>query len=379
MHWPIEIDSEPTHVVFGWGALGRLADQVAQMGDRAVILTGRSYSGQHERIEYLVSTLRRRGIPSAVENRIQPNPDIEEIRELAPLVGEGAVIVAIGGGSVIDAGKVLAVAAAAKDNTQLDAWITGKSVDRGIARRKLVAVPTTAGTGSELSFGAIVSDRLRGWKGAVRGAGLAPEVAIVDPELTLTLGPQLTAATGFDVITHAFESFVSKRADARSRALSLVALWNMATHLPRVLANPSDRVSRTIVSFSSMLMGLNLRSVGTCLPHRMQYPVGGMVPHVSHPESLAWLYPPWITRVYAVRGSDVGDFLEILGVGRPNSGDDAGTRMKAWLEGIGLATRPPADVCLDPAVLIEKIEGNLEADPIPEPRKAALEIYKELW
>lgn len=375
----LEIDMAPTRVYFGWGAFDRLADLVAEMGRNVLVVTGRSYSGQADRINALVSRLKQHGVSTVVRNQIRPNPDVEEIRELLPATCGVDVVVGIGGGSVIDASKALAVAAAADDQRVMDLWVSGTPVEPGTPRCKLVVVPSTAGTGSELSFGAILSDRTRGWKGGIRGAGLAPELAVVDPELTVTLSSQLTSETGFDVITHAFESYVSKRADARSRVLSLTAISNVATNLPRVIAEPTDRTSRTSIAFSSMIMGLNLREVGTCLPHRLQYPIGGEVPDVSHPEALAWIYPPWISRLYYVRKAEVSDFLEILGMGRPSSGEDAGVRMRQWLERINLATRPPDSVRLDPSALVSKIEGNLSADPIPDPERAALDIYKELW
>lgn len=375
----IDVDLAPTRLLFGWGACHRVAPLVRSFGARALIVTGRTYSGQAAEIERAAGQVRASGVNVTIANEVQPNPDIENVERMLSAARRADVIVAIGGGSVLDAAKVLAVAAEIEDPLPATRLLETRRMEVGTPRKRLIAVPTTAGTGSELSYGAIISHRSREWKGGVRGEGLAPDVAIVDPSRTLSMDRGLTAATGFDVLTHAFESYVSRRASAASKVLSLTAVRLVSEHLPRVLQDLEDRDARTAMAWASTMMGVNLRNVGTCLPHRLQYPIGGAMPSVSHPEALAWLYPAWVARLFAVRGDDVETVLDLLGAGRPSTGSDAADRMRGWLEGIGLNTRPPADLRVEPSLAMRRLRGDLTVDPIPDPEQAALAIYEEVW
>jgi alcohol dehydrogenase class IV len=375
----IRLAASPTEVRFGWGEARSIPDLVAGRGERVLVVTGLTYSGQRDTIDDLRRELERRGITVEIANVIRNNPDVAEVMALAETAAQSGALVGIGGGSVLDATKALAVVARADDPRKvLRDWITGTRIPSGTPRVPTVLVPTTAGTGAELSFGAILSDRATSWKGGIRGEGLAAEHAVVDPALMVSMSSRITATTGFDVLTHAFESYVSKRATAQSRMLSVVAIQAVAEHLPRVLRDPDDREARTAMAFASMMMGLNLRDVGTCLPHRLQYPIGGLCPDVSHPEGLAWIYPHWIERLFEVRGVEVSDLLAILGRPRPVDARAAARGIADWLASIGVSPEPLIRIPATVDDLIGRIEGNLDADPVADPLETAAYVYRQI-
>jgi len=364
-----------TRFHFGWGAAEGLAATALSLGRRVVIVTSPGCAGHGDWIRALRDRIADAGGTAEVLPRIRPNPDVEDIDAVRESAARSDVVIGIGGGSVLDGSKALAVAAA----SALPAadWLRRGTVPNDAPRKQLVLAPTTAGTGSDLSFGAILSDRSRGFKGGLRGAALAADAAVVDPALTVTMPRALTAETGFDILTHAFESYVSRRTTSHARALSMQAVTIVGRMLPRVLSDPQDREARSALSYASSMMGLNLAHVGTCLPHRLQYAIGGLAPHISHPAGLAWIYPVWIHHVYPFVQEDIADLLDALGQGRPSSGADAAARIEAWLAAIGIGTRPTVE--LDPADLASRVTGNLAADPIPAPESRLTTMYEEIF
>jgi alcohol dehydrogenase class IV len=364
-----------TRFVFGWGRSPELVSLASDLGTHVLFVTSETASGQANVINDLRSQLESRGCSTVHFAGVQPDPDVTTLERVLPEARKCDVIVGIGGGSVLDAGKGLAVAA--MSDLSPSAWLHRGTVGDDSPRKPLVLVPTTAGTGSELSFGAILSDRSRQFKGGLRGPRLAPDVALVDPALTVTAPPKLTAETGFDIVTHAFESFVSRKATSQSRMLSVQAVHLVRQNLHRAVTDPNDRSARTCLSYAASAMGLNLASVGTCLPHRLQYPIGGVLPETSHPQGLSWIYPTWIRHVYPHVADDVSDLMGILGLSRPTDAQDASNAIRDWLENLGLATRPSCQ--LDPAMLAGRVTGNLASDPIPEPESVLETLYAELF
>jgi len=153
----------------------------------------------------------------------------------------------------------------------------------------LVAIPTTAGTGSELSKAAIITDESRKIKKGIRGAALYPKVAIVDSVFTESVPYNITMETGFDVLAHGLESYISKSASPYTEMQSEQALRIVGTYLPALAENLQDREAREKMSFASMIMGINLGHASTCLPHRMQYHLGAHT-DTSHGAGLEALF-----------------------------------------------------------------------------------------
>ena len=228
-------------------------------------------------------------------DKVSPNPDIEEVKEAVKLgrdFGAQAVI-GFGGCSSIDAAKAAACRLAC--SRSIDTYyFSGIEPEKSLP---VIAVPTTAGTGSELSSGAIISDRASKLKTGIRGFSLYPKTAVVDSYFTEHIPYRITMETGFDVFAHAIESLVSLKANAFSEMLSLEAIRLAGENLARLADNLYDKEARRQMSFASMIMGINLAVVGTALPHRMQYPAGS-ASGTSHAAGLLALYPAWLEAEY---------------------------------------------------------------------------------
>jgi len=226
---------------------------------------------------------------------IKPNPRIEDIDACLAAFRDAGIthVVGIGGGSALDQAKATAMSLS-----------TGLSVrellklKNGLPARsnQLILVPTTSGTGAEMSYGAILTDDTTGEKLGLRGQNLAADRAFVDPELTYSLPEDVTIVTGFDVLTHAIETYLSTAASPYTTVLSRGAIERVFEWLPVVKTASGHIQARKELAYASMTMGINLALSTTCLPHRLQYPVGAAT-DTAHAAGLAAIYPAWLAHV----------------------------------------------------------------------------------
>jgi len=245
----------------------------------------------------------------------------------------------------------------------------------------ILCIPTTAGTGSETSMGAIISDTEETVKKGLRGKYLLPTYALVDPSLTLSVPEKITAETGFDIMTHAIETFVSKKANAITKLYSIEAIKVVLKWLPIVIKDLSNQSARTELSHASMLMGYNLMHAGTCLPHRLQYPLGAHT-DCSHPIGLAALYPSWCAHAstFAQEKFDlIAELFEDAGyeVIGAKGAEVVDQYMTQFLARIGLTVKI-SDLGLEESKLLElpdEISGSMAADPSDSTRESLLKIY----
>jgi alcohol dehydrogenase class IV len=210
--------------------------------------------------------------------------------------GEAEVIVAAGGGSVIDAAK----AAAAVVPTGADGvghFFHGEQTvtEPGLP---LIALPTTAGSGAEITKNAVLTDRQASLKKSIRSPHMVPRGAIVDPDMTLTAPPSLTAASGLDALTQAIESYLSIRANAVTSALARTAVGLIAAHLPMAFRNGDNLAARTEVARGSLLSAMAFSQSGLGAVHGLAHPLGtalglphGLVCAILLPHVLAWNTP----------------------------------------------------------------------------------------
>jgi alcohol dehydrogenase class IV len=188
------------------------------------------------------------------------------------------LVISVGGGSAIDAGK--AIAALIPNSGDLLGYLEvigrGKPLENPSA--PFIAVPTTAGTGSEVTRNAVLASPEHGVKASLRSASMLPKLAVVDPELTSGLPPALTASTGLDALTQLIEPFVSIRGNAMTDMFCVEGIRHAALALPRVWSNGSDREARAEMSWASLLGGMALANAGLGAVHGFAAPIGGMFP-----------------------------------------------------------------------------------------------------
>lgn len=360
----------PTRIVFGDGVLAEAGRHIC-FADRVLVVTGKSSAARTGHLDRLLAALSEKRV--TVFTGISPNPRLSEVNEAAEKgrAGGATAVIGLGGGSALDAAKGAAAAMAGADLAEL---LRGNK-PAPESTLPVICIPTTAGTGTETSQAAILTDEARGVKHGLRGAGLVPRLAIVDPDLLATLPLAVAAETGFDVLAHALETWVSRRASPLTAVHSRHAIAAVFRFLPRLLDDRDHREARREMSMASMIMGWNLANSTTALPHRMQYPIGART-DTSHPAGLAALYPAWSRRA-AVAAPDPFRFIASLaGKNDPLSGRE---HLMEFMQSIGLG-RKLSDFGLGPAdcpELARAVSGDLSTDPI-EPSLRTLEaIYEE--
>jgi alcohol dehydrogenase class IV len=198
------------------------------------------------------------------------------------------LVIAMGGGSAIDAGKALA-AMLANPGDPLDYLeVVGRGQPLGRVSAPFIAIPTTSGTGSEVTRNAVLASPQHRVKASLRGSSMLPRLAVVDPELTLGLPRSVTASTGLDALTQLIEPYVGVRANAMTDLFSVEGIRRAAGALPRVWEDGGDRQARTDMSWASLLGGLANAGLGAV--HGFAAPVGGMFP-APHGAACAALLP----------------------------------------------------------------------------------------
>lgn len=256
-----------TRIVFGEGTASTLPDLVRSFGVRPLIVTGAS----SERASSLVSAL------SPQVFSVPGEPTVELVREGVRLAQAAScdVIVSIGGGSVIDAGKAIAVIATNGGEPLDFLEVVGKGQAITEPALPFIAVPTTAGTGSEVTRNAVLGSTEHGVKASLRSPLMLPRIALVDPELTYGLPPAITAYTGLDALTQLIEPYVSARANPLVDSLCVEGIRRIAGALRRACRDGHDRDARRDMSLASLFGGLALANAGLGVVHGFAAPLGG--------------------------------------------------------------------------------------------------------
>jgi alcohol dehydrogenase class IV len=262
-----------TRIIFGEGIAATLPDLARTFGTRPFVVTG----GSRERTAALVSAL------SAETFAVSGEPTVGLVREGARRAQDAAcdVVISIGGGSAIDAGKAIAIIATNGGEPLEFLEVVGKGRAIEMPPLPFIAVPTTAGTGSEVTRNAVLGSTEHGVKASLRSPLMLPRVAVVDPELTYGLPPEVTAFTGLDALTQLIEPYVSVRANPLVDAICVAGIERIAGALRRAYHNGADRDARRDMALASLFGGLALANAGLGVVHGFAAPLGGQwqAPH----------------------------------------------------------------------------------------------------
>ena len=277
-----------TRIVFGAGSLRSSGPLLDGLGRSALVVTGRDA----RRAEPLIALLRGRGI-SAATFAVHGEPDIETARRGIALAREVQcdLVIGFGGGSALDAGKAIA-AMLTNDGELLDYLEVigrGKALTRASA--PFVAIPTTAGTGSEVTRNAVLASPEHGVKVSLRSPLMLPRIALVDPELTYDLPPAVTASTGLDALTQVIEPYVCSRPNPMTDAVCVEGMRRAARSLRAAVQDGRNAAAREDMAVVSLFGGLALANAGLGAAHGFAGPIGGMFP-APHGAVCAALLPP---------------------------------------------------------------------------------------
>ncbi len=260
----------PRKLAFGAHCLNGAADWIATLDPAAVLIV--TAPQVRALSEPLVAALRAQGRAVAVWDELQHEPHVDDLaRGLAAARDiRAGLIVGLGGGSVMDVAKLIA---ALLDGKQQIGEVFGIGNLRARST-PLVCVPTTSGTGSEVSPIAIVQDSADGMKKGVISPHLVPDAAFVDPALTVGMPPAVTASTGLDALTHCIEAYANRQAHPLVDTWALEGIRRIARSLPAAYANGADLDARSDVALGSMYGGMCLGPVNTAAVHALAYPLG---------------------------------------------------------------------------------------------------------
>lgn len=379
------VQEVPTCLRFGWGMVREAAALCRGLGRRALLVTGRRAMQRCGKVQQLTADLKAAGIATIQFADLHAGPTSDDIDRGADVCRSfrADFVLAFGGGTAIDGAK--AIAAVAPGGRPTSDYLDGRAVP-GNETLPIVAIPTTSGTGSELNRSAIITDPRRRCRDGIRSNWLFPRLAIVDPELMSSLGPQETACTAFDAMSHAIESYVSPRSRPATDRLALRAIQSVSEYLPLALADPQNEVARQKLALASTTMGINLCCVGTCFPHRVDKAICGLHPEMAHGQSVAIFYPHWISFSYCGNVPRFALIAELLEAGTAGVSAEARASrlpriMQSFLHRIGL-DRSLADYGVTAAEIpdiVARINGDLAANPIPVSRTQLTELVTQAF
>jgi alcohol dehydrogenase class IV len=336
-------------------------------------------------LEPLFGELRKEGIDLAVDESIRTEPGFRDFfrvfdraRDFSP-----ELVLGIGGGSVLDVAKVVA---AQLDNARALEEFVGINL---LSHRtiKLACLPTTAGTGSEVSPNAILLDEDEQLKKGIISPYLVPDMVYIDPELTLSVPPAITAATGIDAFTHCLEAYVNKHAHPMIDAYALEGMRMIIRSLEKAIQDPADLLARSDLALGSMWGGMCLGPVNTTAIHALSYPLGSEF-HVAHGLSNALLLPyvmEYNLPVAENRYAEVGDlFGSANNTDRAQRASRAIQAVRELIHRCGLPARLsaidiPEDAIPRMAGVAMKIQRLLVNNPREVKLEDAIGIYQKAY
>jgi alcohol dehydrogenase class IV len=326
----------PGRIVFGAGKLAVLGEEVKALGGRRVLLVTTQdlvRLGVVDRAEHVLADA---GIATSRFDGVQPDPSCDDVDRAAVEVRRAGtdVIVALGGGSAIDFAKALS-AAATHDGPIWDyvTYTNANAKPLTAPLLPLVAVPTTAGTGSEVSQGSVLDHPHLQMKAALLSPRMYPRVALVDPELTYTMPPRTTAMTGFDALTHGIESFLNvERSTPASEIFALEAVRRVAANLPVVLRDGSNRAARAELAWAATCGGLAIGLSNAAVAHAMALPLGARL-GTPHGLALAVVQPVVLEHTWEAQPERCAVLAEAAGIARPGAAvRDNAQALVAWMK-----------------------------------------------
>lgn len=356
--------TQPTQIQFGAGSIKDLAGTVSSFGGSNVLLVIDPGLVKAGLVDHVTTPLKDGGISFTLYDSIDPEPGLKLADKGCKLAKKNKCdcVVGVGGGSAMDVAKAISILVT-NGGKAVDYLGLGKIKKKGIPS---IMVPTSAGTGAEVTFTAVFINEKTGSKGGMNGDPLYPDAAILDPSLTVSLPPHITAFTGIDALTHALEAYTSTQAHPISEMYSLEAIDLIARHLPAAYANGDNLEARSGMLLGSLLGGKALATAGVGLVHAMAYPMGGMF-GIGHGLANAVLLP------YVVEYNLIGNydkFATLASVLGQNI-DDLTVR-----EAATLCVEALFDLNMDVGVPATLADLDIPRDKIPEMAEIALTVTR---
>lgn len=336
----------PVHIQFGKGKVNQIGNLVEGYGKKAIIVTGRTSAKKSGLYDRVFKALQTKGIESVLFDEVEANPLTTTALKGADLARREAcdMVIALGGGSVLDAGK--AIAFMALNDGDINDYIFNRLTSSEAL--PFIAVPTTCGTGSEGNGFAVLTNPDSGDKKSLRCSAIIPKVSIVDPDLMKTMSADRLAPVMFDALCHNLEAYTSKSAQPFTDALAFYALGELATHLVPLYKtinareqglsleghlNPDEEeLAWDAISLASTIGGMVINIAGVTLGHGLEHPASGLR-NVTHGAGLAALEP---VAVDVAWHGNPKKFAKVAGLFGGRDASDLPSCLYAVLDAIGL-------------------------------------------
>ena len=315
----------------GWGSLSNLLPEVERFNAKKILVITDPFLEKIGLTAQAIEPLMTAGYDIEIYSEVVPEPPLAIGEKLVAFTRENQfdMVIGVGGGSALDLSKLAGVIASHEGKVEDYLNLTGtkKVTKKGLPT---ILIPTTSGTGSEVTNISVLS--LETTKDVIAHDYLVADVAIVDPALTISLPPKVTAATGVDALTHAVEAYISKNASPVSDALALQAIRLISNSLRTAVSNGEDKQARTDMSYGSYLAGLAFFNAGVAGVHALAYPLGGQF-HIAHGDSNAVLLPYVMGYIRQSCEKRMKDILDAMGFSSVNlSQEEASYRCVAELK-----------------------------------------------
>ena len=320
----------PHFALVGSGSANHLCQRIVDSRHQRVLIVTDKPLRDLGLVDRACETLVKAGVDLIWYDGVQPDPTFSQVREGAQILREQActAILAVGGGSSMDAAKI--IAATLNSNDEPESWAgINKAPDTAAP---LYAIPTTAGTGSEATMGAVITDEGDQSKVVISGAALLPVAVALDPDLLLALPPAITAATGLDALTHGVEAYIGIWSRGTSAETARMCVGGVAQWLPRVMAEPSDLEARLGMSMAAYYGGVAINQVNVGAVHAIAHQLGAFY-HLPHGVANAMVLPH-VLRVFGDSAkARLEELAPLMGVSGAVAAIDA---MESLRESVGL-------------------------------------------
>ncbi|MEA3454000.1 MAG: iron-containing alcohol dehydrogenase [Candidatus Caldatribacteriota bacterium] len=310
----------PGKIIFGPGGLSQVGAEAKRLGNKALIVSGKSAMRKSGALDRLTHLLTENNLEYIIYENIPSDPTVETVDEGANLARKENcnLAIALGGGSVLDTGKAISAMVTNEGSVADYQEIEGKGRKFQHKPIPFIAIPTTSGTGSEATKNAVITNTKLSLKKSIRNPWLIPEVALVDPELTLSLPPHITTICGGDALTQCIESYLGKKSQEITDALSLHAIGLIGKSLVKAVKDGKNLEARKNMAMAALLSGLCLSNSGLGAVHALSHPLG-VYYKIPHGLSCAVLLPyvmeynlPVVTKKLAKIAQSLGEDISLL-------------------------------------------------------------------
>ena len=310
----------PGKIIFGPGGLSQVGVEAKKLGSIALITLGSSAMRKSGTLDRLIHLLIENNLKYVIYENIPSDPTVETVDSGTSVARKGGcnLVIALGGGSVMDTGKAISAMVTNEGSVADYQEIEGKGRKLNIKPIPFIAIPTTSGTGSEATRNAVITNTKLGLKKSIRDLCLIPEVALVDPELTLSLPPGITATCGGDALTQCIESYLGKKSQEITDALALHAIGLIGKSLVKAVKDGKNLEARENMAMAALLSGLCLSNSGLGAAHALSHPLG-VYYKIPHGLSCAVLLPyvmeynlPIVTKKLVKIAQSLGEDISLL-------------------------------------------------------------------